>query len=376
MLKFGPRTPVGPQYTIILGSKALVIMQRIVVLLLCFFISICLQGQVLGYVDSVEVHRTDTIYFAFGSAELTETGLQAVTSLAEDRPDALELYLEGHTDAVGSNAANDRLAQRRSEAALRAAQSAGWPTEFIEIRHFGERQLEVNTEEREWRNRRVLLRSGKPRRYARFRGLITDQEGNPLPGAAIAQSRYLKDSVRADSKGYYELMLPMDIGVRLDVYAENHFFKSEVLVLSENKPGPPLVSKLQPAVEGGKMAIDDLYFVGNQTNLLRESYPVLPRLLLFLRSSPGLHVEIAGHVNMPGEPQGPGTWSYNLANSRARFIYDFLVEAGIPSDRLSYKGYSNMEMVNPTAKTEIAMRANRRVEIRVTKIVGKAEETN
>ncbi|MEM9930689.1 MAG: OmpA family protein, partial [Bacteroidota bacterium] len=176
----------------------------IIPLLLLSFIT---YGQVLAYVDSVEVHRTDTIYFDFGSAELTESAFDAVTALAQDRPDELALYLEGHTDAVGSNDANDRLAQRRSEAALAAAQAAGWPDEFIEIRHFGERRLEVDTEAREWRNRRVLLRSGKPRRYARFRGLITDQEGNPLPGAAIAQSRYLKDSVRADSEGYYEMML-------------------------------------------------------------------------------------------------------------------------------------------------------------------------
>ncbi len=333
--------------------------------LLCFG---PLRGQVLGYVDSVEVHRTDTIYFAFGSAELTETARAAVSHLAADRPEALELYLEGHTDAVGSELANDRLAQRRSEATLRAALAAGWPAAAVEIRHFGESRLAVNTAEKEWRNRRVLLRSGKPRRYARYRGQITDQEGNPLPGAAIAQSRYLKDSVRADGQGYYELMLPLDIGIRLDVYAENHFFASEVLVLQEGKPAPPLVSKLTPAVVGGKMAVKDLYFVGNETNLLRESFPTLPKLLMFMRSSPDLHIEIAGHVNMPGEPQGPGTWSFDLANNRARTIYDFLVKFGISPERLTYRGYSNFEMVNPTAKTEQQMRANRRVEIRITKI--------
>jgi outer membrane protein OmpA-like peptidoglycan-associated protein len=340
------------------------------------FLSLLLTGftagaQVMGYVDSVEVHRTDTIYFDFGSAELKSDAREAVADLVNDRPGDLELYLEGHTDAVGSDSANDRLARNRSENTLNAALSAGWPRTAVEIRHFGEKRLEVNTAQREWRNRRVLLRSGLPRRYAHFRGRITDPEGRPLGGVAIARSRYLKDSVKTNQDGYYELMLPLDIGVRLDIYAKDHFFDSEIIVLSEKKPPPPpLVSKLKPAIIGSKMAVDDLYFVGNETNLLKESFPALPRLLLFMRSSPDLHIEIAGHVNRPGEPEGPGSWSYNLAHNRAKTIYDFLVQFGIAPNRMTYKGYSNFEMINPKARTEIEMRANRRVEIRVTGVQG------
>jgi outer membrane protein OmpA-like peptidoglycan-associated protein len=321
----------------------------------------------MGYVDSVEVHRTDTIYFDFGSSELKEEARRAVADLVDDRPGDLALYLEAHTDAVGSDSANDKLARSRSESTLNAALSAGWPEAAVEIRHFGETRLEVNTEQREWRNRRVLLRSGMPRRYARFRGRITDSQGRPLGGVAIARSRYLNDSVKTNEDGFYELMLPLDIGVRLDIYAKDHFFDSEIIVLSERTPSPPpLVSKLKPATVGSKMSVDDLYFIGNETNLLKESFSALPRLLLFMRNSPDLHVEIAGHVNRPGEPEGAGSWSYNLAHNRAKTIYDFLVEFGIAPNRMTYKGYSNLEMVNPKARTEVEMRANRRVEIRVT----------
>lgn len=339
---------------------------------LSILLTLCLSGlaataQVVGFVDSVEVHRTDTIYFDFGSAELTPKAQRAVRNLVTDRPGELELYLEGHTDAVGSDSANDKLARSRSESTLNAALAAGWPESAVEIRHFGEKRLEVDTDQREWRNRRVLLRSGLPRRYARFRGRITDPQGRPLGGVAVARSRYLKDSVKTNEDGFYELTLPLDLGVRLDIYAKDHFFDSEIIVLSESTPlPPPLVTVLKPATVGSKMAVDDLYFVGNETNLLKESFPALPRLLLFMRSSPDLQIEIAGHVNRPGEPEGPGSWSYNLAHNRAKTIYDFLVEFGISPDRMTYKGYSNFEMVNPKARTEMEMRANRRVEIRIT----------
>lgn len=325
-------------------------------------------AQVIGYVDSVEVHRTDTIYFEFGSDVLDAAAIAAVNVLVADRPGELELYLEGHTDAVGSGEANDDLARRRSENTLSTVLAAGWPETAVEIRHFGENRLAVRSKGKERLNRRVLLRSGMPRRYARFRGRITSEDGSPIPGGAIARSRYLKDTVRADGQGYYELVLPLEMGVRLDIYAEGYFFKSQMLVLSADKPAPPLVTRLSPATVGSKMNVEDLYFVGNQTTLLVESAPTLPRLLQFMRTSPELKIELSGHVNNPAEPQGPGTWSYNLAVNRAKVIYDYLIKYGIPKNRLTFKGYSNWEMVNPKPKNAADMRANRRVEIRVLEV--------
>lgn len=340
-------------------------MLRPFIFLFLSILPLILPAQVIGYVDSVEVHRTDTIYFEFGSDVLDEAAISAVNVLVADRPGELEMYLEGHTDAVGSGQANDDLARRRSERTLASVLAAGWPGTAVEIRHFGENRLAIRSKGKERLNRRVLLRSGMPRRYARFRGQITSTDGTPIPGGAIARSRYLKDTVRADDQGYYELILPLEMGVRLDIYAKGHFFKSQMLVLSEGKPTPPLVTKLSPAVVGSKMDVEDLYFVGNQTNLLLESAPTLPRLLQFMQTSPELRIELSGHVNNPSEPQGPGTWSYNLAINRARVIYDYLIKFGIPKERLTFKGYSNWEMVNPKPKNAVDMRANRRVEIRV-----------
>lgn len=334
-------------------------------LLILSFLCTRVHAQIVGFVDSVEVHRTDTIFFAFGSDVLDERARTQVQSLVADRPGELELYLEGHTDAVGSNAANDDLARRRSLNTLAAARSAGWPEASIELRHFGERRLSVQTKGRERLNRRVLLRSGLPRRYARFVGTITDQDGNPLPGAVIAHGQYLEDTARANPDGTYQLFLPLNEALRLDVFAENHFFSSHQLTLSEATPVPPLITQLTPATSGSRMSVPDLYFIGNQTNLLKESFPTLPRLLQFMRSSPEVRIELAGHVNSPGPKKPPGTWEYKLSFDRAKMIYDYLLKFGIDKKRLRFRGYSNYEMVFPKAKFEKQMRANRRVEIRV-----------
>ncbi|MTB52529.1 OmpA family protein [Lewinella sp. W8] len=319
----------------------------------------------MGYKDSVEVHRIDTIYFAFGSAEISPAALSVVRQLVQDRPDTLELYLEGHTDAVGSYGANDKLAMARSQNTLSAALQEGWPAGSVEIRHFGERRPVIRTNEREWRNRRVLLRSGLPRRYARFRGLVADERGLPLPGGVVAHGRYLEDTVRAGNDGSYEIWLPVDEAVRLDVYAENHFFKSHELTLKEASTPEPLVTRLAAAAPGSSMDVPDLYFVSNRTDLLEASFPTLPRLLQFMRTSPELSIELAGHVNSPGSRKGPGSWQFTLAENRAKLIHDYLIKRGISPDRLRYRGYSNYEMVFPRPNSPQEKRANRRVEIRI-----------
>lgn len=339
--------------------------QTFLTLLLGLILSTCARAQVIAYVDSVEVHRTDTIYFAFGSDVLDETAREAVAQLVADRPGDLELYLEGHTDAVGSDLANDDLARRRSENTLAAALATGWPERAVEIRHFGEKRLEITTKGRERRNRRVLLRSGLPRRYARFRGRITNEDGQPLPGTTIGLGKYLKDTVRADADGYYEIDLPLGEPLQLNVFAEEHFFQSTILKVEEGQPADSLVTRLTAAKPGAVLTVPDLFFIGNKAELLAESYPTLPKLLQFMRSNPDLMVEIAGHVNRSGPPKGPGTFQYALAQNRANYIFTYLKHFGIEPERMQAKGYSNFEMVFPNPKGEAQASRNRRVELRV-----------
>lgn len=335
--------------------------------LLLTLIGTCARAQIIDYVDSVEVHRTDTIYFAFGSAELDDAATASVRALAADRPDTLnlQLYLEGHTDAVGSTSTNDALARRRSQNTRTVALSAGWPESAVELRHFGERRLEINTRARERRNRRVLLRSGLPRRYARVRGQLTNKDGSPLVGVAISHGPYLEDTVQTRSDGTYDLYLPLDTPVEVDLFAKNHFFQTKKLTLTDTTRLEDFVVALAEASKGARMSVPDLYFVGNKAVLLQGSRPTLPKLLQLMKMTPDLRIELAGHVNNPGPPQDAGTWSHNLSFKRAQKIYDYLLQFGVDKSRLRYRGYSNYEMIYPEPVGEVQMRFNRRVEIRV-----------
>ena len=344
------------------------------ILLLCFLVSgAVLPAQILYTYDSVEVHRTDTIYFDFGSAQILPLAELKLINIAEDYHPGLQMYLEGHTDAVGSSFANEQLGERRAAAVgeylrkynIPNSESGSWPAEDIVERSFGENDLVINTQNREERNRRVLLRSGVPRRYARLRGRVTDENDQPLSGLVIAHGRYLRDSTTADDEGYYEVTLPLDQVVGLDIYAPGHLFSTQMFRIDTTREIPALKMKLTKAEIGARMDVPDLFFHGNQAVLINRSKSTLPRLLTFMQLNPDTKVEIAGHINFPGRRQGPGTWQYNLAVNRAKAIYDYLVDNGIAAERMRPKGYSNYELRYPQPATAEQSQANRRVEIRV-----------
>jgi outer membrane protein OmpA-like peptidoglycan-associated protein len=105
------------------------------------------------------------INFAFGSAEIprserwkVENIGDAINQLLDRNPDAIVL-IEGHTDAVGSRASNQRLSEARAASLKRDLRRYfGVPSYNLETVGYGEDFLIVPTPYEEWRNRRVTLR--------------------------------------------------------------------------------------------------------------------------------------------------------------------------------------------------------------------------
>jgi outer membrane protein OmpA-like peptidoglycan-associated protein len=111
----------------------------------------------------------DTLNFDFGSAEVRPEEIDKLDNIAEvierivaARPDEVFL-IEGHTDAVGSDAANDALSQRRAQAVAEALLDYyAIDPENLQTVGLGERYLKIWTEEPEEENRRVTIRRITP----------------------------------------------------------------------------------------------------------------------------------------------------------------------------------------------------------------------
>ncbi|WP_421851446.1 OmpA family protein [Oricola sp.] len=106
-----------------------------------------------------------SINFAFGSARIPasqhwkveEIGI-ALNRILNNSP--YETFLiEGHTDAVGSYSANQRLSERRAASLAQVlVGSFGVPRRSLQTVGYGETELLVPTPHANWRNRRVTLR--------------------------------------------------------------------------------------------------------------------------------------------------------------------------------------------------------------------------
>jgi outer membrane protein OmpA-like peptidoglycan-associated protein len=107
-----------------------------------------------------------SINFAFGSAEIprsqvdkVETIARALRQLSRRGGRDATILIEGHTDAVGSFAANQRLSEARAASLRRVlVRDFGIRPRMLETVGYGEEFLLINTQQEDWRNRRVTLR--------------------------------------------------------------------------------------------------------------------------------------------------------------------------------------------------------------------------
>jgi len=124
------------------------------------------DDQVRRAMPGIEI---DTVTFEFGSAELApemvdelENVATVIEKVTAVRPDEIFL-IEGHTDAVGPDDANQRLSQARAET-VKAALADYFAIDPASLRTvgLGERFLKIPTEEPEQENRRVTVRRITP----------------------------------------------------------------------------------------------------------------------------------------------------------------------------------------------------------------------
>ena len=114
--------------------------------------------------------------------------------------------------------------------------------------------------------------------------------------------------------------------------------------------------------------LEGVNFIGGQHYPLPESRPAIEKLLRTMRKYPDLKIEIQGYICCEYD-QYDGldfhTQTMNLSENRAKYLYDYLIDADIRASRLSYKGYgSSKPLVFPEVTEEERIK-NRRVEIKV-----------
>ena len=320
--------------------------------------------------DSLRLLATAEVYFDFAKANIRPDADSTLRVLYQKLPidQQFRIHIAAHTDAIGSDAANMVLSERRANAVQQALEALGLPASSFESAAFAARQPATDnlTEANRQRNRRATIEVYQWLRLVTINGRIMGPAtGGGVVGEVIIRAPVLQDTIQTDTSGFFAANLPPGTLFEVDVFAPGYFFETQTLT-AEVGQVPKLEIPLKAVTPGASIDLKNFYFVGNEAILLPESEPELPKLLKFIQLNPFIQIEIAGHINLPNQPGVPvESWNYDLSVRRAKRVYDYLIEQGIDPIRLSYKGYGNWQMRFPTARSEAEQALNRRVEIKV-----------
>jgi len=107
-----------------------------------------------------------------------------------------------------------------------------------------------------------------------------------------------------------------------------------------------------------------LYFDIDSSRIKPESYTVLNEVYDFLLKNPSIKIEVGGHTNSRPSPD----FADRLSTRRAQAVRDYLVELGIDSTRINFKGYGKRSPIASNSTPE-GRALNQRVEIKILSVL-------
>ena len=106
-------------------------------------------------------------------------------------------------------------------------------------------------------------------------------------------------------------------------------------------------------------SVKNIQFEDNSSVLKTTSYEILDQVSATLRAQKELKLLLAGHASQ----EGSEAYNIQLSLDRANAVKTYLVNSGVPADRIEAKGYGESRPVASNA-TKAGREANRRVEFK------------
>ena len=163
--------------------------------------------------------------------------------------------------------------------------------------------------------------------------------------------------------GEFLVVIPVVADYALTVSKPGYLFHSENFsfdkVYSHDIPFYMDVA-LKPIREGVKTILRNVFFETDSYALSQNSRVELNKIVSFMQANPFLVAEIGGHTDNTGGRD----YNLRLSGQRAQTVVDYLMDAGISKDRISYKGYGMAQPVS-TNDTAEGRAENRRTELKI-----------
>ena len=179
-------------------------------------------------------------------------------------------------------------------------------------------------------------------------GYVSDAEENPIEGSIvrIVGKDGLNEKVFAKPDGSYKVELDRDISYVMMASAPDYLNQYFELTTDPDEKNETyyvdffLSPILKPTV------VENIFYDFNKATLRPESKEALDEIIKILTDNPNITIEMGAHTDRIGSD----LYNEGLAQRRAQSVVDYLIEAGIPFDRLTAKGYGKSEPKTVTPK--------------------------
>lgn len=172
-------------------------------------------------------------------------------------------------------------------------------------------------------------------------GYVYDVATNEvIPGARIefkdVSYKWEHFELVADENGYYEHELAPNLELFMRASQKDYFAdKALVFTLGATESKNYKQDFYLEKIPKGEITIEGIEYDFDSAKLRPESEKILDNLIEFLELNSNLTIEIRSHTDMRGNDE----YNLKLSERRAQSVVDYLVDHGIPRERLIPKGY-------------------------------------
>jgi len=212
-----------------------------------------------------------------------------------------------------------------------------------------------------------LAESLRPTPVSYLKGKVSDKETGKLLKADYELINLSTNRVTVrnttDDSGNFLVCLPSGNNYGINISKPGYLFYSENFMFEgQHTAMEPFIKRisLSPAKVGEKITLTNVFYEVDSWELKKESMTELNNLADLLKDNGGLVVEIGGFTDSTGTDQH----NLVLSEKRALSVVNYLINNGIPPDRLKHKGYGNSLPIGDNVTVE-GRRLNRRTEARV-----------
>ena len=212
-----------------------------------------------------------------------------------------------------------------------------------------------------------LYESARPNPVSYLKGKVYDKVTGKLLKAdyELINLSTGKISIKSstDGTGNFLVCLPSGYNYGINVIKAGYLFYSENFMFEgQHTVVEPYIKRisLNPANVGEKMQLSNVFYEIDSWKLKNESISELNNLVNLLSDNINLIMEIGGYTDSTGSAE----YNQVLSEKRALSVVTYLIDKGISSDRLKYKGYGNKFPVGDNM-TEEGRKLNRRTEAKI-----------